>query len=261
MPTEVFFPENKCSIARTLQHSSYLKHLTYCPQDQLRKNGVKFCTTDELVQHYVSSCTPVPVVHRGYIRQAVIDLFTIFPLLPEQKVGFLLVRQGSNLEFSNAFTVNNVVFLTTDLLTKPELIRHEVIHVLQRHHTNSFFNPLYSALGYYKATQAQIQLIKKICFQSKLTFTDNPDESLASHYVYLDQNNHYILKNSTSHGKLRVDLNNLTVVDLPYSAKERILNISVSKDSVSEMFATLLSDSRKTVQNTLRCFMQGLFQK
>lgn len=259
MSVDIFFPQSRYTIATNLQNSSYLKHLTNSPQDQIAKNGVKFNTTNALIEYYISCTTPVPIMYRNSIHRAVQSLYDTFPTLPLHKVGFVLIRQHSNLEFKgNAFTINNIVFLTTSLLTKPELIQHEVVHVLQRYAV-SFFHRLYTDLGYSRASQAEIQLIKRIVSQSKMTFTDNPDESLSSNYVYLDRNNIYILRNHTSTGKLQVDLNNSTIADLPYSTKEHILDLRVSKDSNAEMFATLLSDSRKTVQDTLRRFMQGVF--
>lgn len=234
------FPPRLTNLVDKLKGSTYLTNLHKNPREQHLKNGATCATVSDLSQLYGRRCGYLTAEEKQVVRSAIDNLYERYPHLPRTEIHYVVVHEESQLEFGNtSFTVNDVVFLHPSATRDPEIIQHETVHVLQRLFPE-VFERAYTSLGYRRATQTDLQRVKTILQKCSTVVVDNPDESVLSGKLYIDSQDRTVCYNSKL-DKVMVDLARGTCSKLREGTTESMFNHSVSKDSLSEMFAVLVT--------------------
>jgi hypothetical protein len=259
MSKVTFLPRLK-QVVSSLRNSSYLDNLQYNKWEQQLKNDAVVKT--DICEFYGKKCGYLSPTEQGIVRRAVNDLHRRFPYLPATEIFYVAIHEESLLEFGNtSFTVNNVVFLHPAAIHDVEVIQHETIHVLQRVFPQ-VFEHLYKHLNYRRASTREIEQVWSIIKTCNTVVIDNPDESLFSGNIYIDPLNRIVCYNKNLE-KVIVDMDRKSchIQNQNIEMLETIWGHQVEKDSMSEMFAVLMTKSkynekqlREKVNNLLRSF-------
>lgn len=238
----VCFPESLDELRDLLRESPYLDNLCLYRAEQEIKNGSAFENVEELINHYASSSQLATEDDKKVIRNVVCFLYKTYPQLPVvSSIYFVIVSPDKKpIEFGNtSFTINNVVFLNSLILQnvgdgpeEPEVIMHEVIHVIQRCEP-VWFDGCCQRLGF---NQNDVGM-SDIASISKCEIISNPDaDTLYVHETDGEKINVY-----SSDIKPRMVNIRTGQCEPAVLSTMAFLGAKMKKDSVSEMFAVRLT--------------------